>query len=108
MDALFDRFNEPQARRAAFATLIATSDMRSIIARLPRVQAPALIVSRTHEREAHRLTKELSGARLEVLECGFSPPEERSTEFEALVTRFLTPAPLVRTEKRSGFKSRVN
>jgi len=108
LDALFDRFNEPQARRAALATLTATSDVRPIVARLPRVLAPSLILSTRHARSGQRLAKELSGSTLEVLECDFSPAEEQPAQFGNYVARFLaTPPPKPRPRKVASPKPGV-
>lgn len=100
LDALFDRFNEPQARRAALATLVATGDLRPIVARLSRVQAPSLILSTRSARTSQRLSKELNGSTLEVLSCAFSPAEEQPEIFERHVARFLVaPPPKARPRK---------
>jgi pimeloyl-ACP methyl ester carboxylesterase len=100
IDALFASFNAPAARRAAHATMVAKTDTRSIIARLPRITAESLIVWGRHDALApvehgRRLARAL-GARLDVLECGRCPPDERPGEFAAAVAAFLRSVPATR------------
>jgi pimeloyl-ACP methyl ester carboxylesterase len=66
----------------------------TIEARLPKVRTPTLVVWGRDDDVAPwthgtRLARELSGARLEILECGHFPEDERASAFEALVTEFL-------------------
>jgi pimeloyl-ACP methyl ester carboxylesterase len=96
-DALFryyDSFNSPAARQAAHATLRATRDTRPLVATLPRIVAPTLVVwgrgdPRVPVEHGRRLTREIAGARLEVLECGHAPPEEAPAAFADVVSAFL-------------------
>jgi pimeloyl-ACP methyl ester carboxylesterase len=95
IDYLFDLFNVPAAREAAYATMLSLNDTRPLMASLSRVSAPALIAWGRADRvspvdQGRRLARELRGARFEVLECGHSPPEECPDAFVDLAIRFLT------------------
>lgn len=90
---LYASFNAPAARQAAHATVVAKADTRTLVARLPRVNADALVVWGRHDRLApvehgRRLARELRG-RFDVLECGRCPPEEMPEAFTSTVTAFL-------------------
>jgi pimeloyl-ACP methyl ester carboxylesterase len=94
IDLHFELFNGPAAREAAYATMMAMQDTRPLIASVPRVSAPALIVWGRADRQTpvehgRRLARELRGARFEVLECGHSPPEECARDFVEAVRAFL-------------------
>jgi pimeloyl-ACP methyl ester carboxylesterase len=94
IDYLYDVFNAPAAREAAYATMQAMLDTRSLVARLPRVTAPTLVAwgrQDTTNPIAHgrRLAREIRGARLDVFECGHSPIEECPLPFVETVTSFL-------------------
>lgn len=74
-------FNTPAARQAAWATLVATRDTRPLVAKVPRVSAPTLVLWGRDDPGAHvavgrRLARELAKGSLEVLECGRAPHEE--------------------------------
>jgi pimeloyl-ACP methyl ester carboxylesterase len=97
VDYLFDLFNVPAAREAAFATLLSVQDTRAVVAGLSRVVAPTLVAWGRADRVApveqgRRLVRELRGARLEVLESGHSPPEECPEAFAEIVARFIAGA----------------
>lgn len=94
LDAFYAAFNAPAGRQAAHATIVAKSDTRSLVARLPRVSAEALVVWGRDDRLApvehgRRLARELK-ARFEVLECGRCPPDEDPAGFASVVTAFLS------------------
>jgi pimeloyl-ACP methyl ester carboxylesterase len=94
VDRLFDLFDIPAAREAAYATMLAMLDTRPLTASVPRISAPSLVVWGRANREApveqgRRLARELKGARFEVFECGRSPAEERPELFASTVTAFL-------------------
>jgi pimeloyl-ACP methyl ester carboxylesterase len=94
VDRLFDLFDIPAAREAAYATMLAMLDTRPLTASVPRISAPSLVVWGRANREApveqgRRLARELKGARFEVFECGRSPAEERPELFASTVTSFL-------------------
>jgi pimeloyl-ACP methyl ester carboxylesterase len=96
VDQLFELFDIPAAREAAYATMMhAMLDTRSLIARVPRVTAPTLITwGRRHRaspvEHGRRLARELREARFEVFDCGASPPEECPTEFVSTVSSFIS------------------
>jgi pimeloyl-ACP methyl ester carboxylesterase len=95
VDRLFELFDAPAAREAAYATMRAMLDTRPLTASVPRVTAPTLITwGRAHRaspvEDGRRLARELGGARFEVFDCGPSPPEECPEAFSRAVTAFLT------------------
>jgi pimeloyl-ACP methyl ester carboxylesterase len=84
-------------RDATYAMLRAMIDPDTLRARLPRVRAPTLVLWGRDDRVVPwtfgpRLAREITGARLEILECGHAPEVERPDAFEALVTSFLDDA----------------
>lgn len=94
VDEFYDKFNTPAARESAHATMRAMLDTRPLIARLGRVRAPTLVMWGREDKlfpvaHASRLAKELPNARLEIMDAGHSPAEERPEEFVALVNEFL-------------------
>jgi pimeloyl-ACP methyl ester carboxylesterase len=94
IDHFFDLFDAPAAREAAYATMRATLDTRALMARVPRVTTPTLVLwgrrSRTGPVDhGRRLARELNGARFEVLDCGPSPAEECPEAFAHALTAFL-------------------
>jgi pimeloyl-ACP methyl ester carboxylesterase len=97
LDQLFDLFDSPAGREAAYATMCTILDTRALTARIPRVTTPTLVVwGRTNRaypvEQGRRLARELSGARFEVLDCGLSPAEECPEPFAATLTGFLAGA----------------
>ena len=97
VDHLFDLFDVPAAREAAYATMHAMLDTRPLTASIPRVTTPTLVVWGRENRslpvsEGRRLSRELGGSRFEVIDCGASPAEERPEAFTQVVTSFLTAA----------------
>jgi pimeloyl-ACP methyl ester carboxylesterase len=94
VDRLFELFDAPAAREAAYATMRTMLDTRPLTASVPRVTAPTLVTWGRGNRVApveqgRRLARELGGARFEVFDCGPSPPEECPEEFANAVTGFL-------------------
>ena len=94
LDHLFDLFDAPAAREAAYATMNAILDTRPLTASVPRITTPTLVVwgraNRSYSVEhGRRLARELGGSRFEVLDCGPSPAEERPDAFANAVTSFL-------------------
>jgi pimeloyl-ACP methyl ester carboxylesterase len=94
VDWHYDIFNTPAARESAHAVLLATLDTRAVVARLPRIVAPTLVLWGREDRiypvqGAHRLAREIIGAGLEIMDAGHVPHEERPREFLALLTEFL-------------------
>jgi pimeloyl-ACP methyl ester carboxylesterase len=100
VDALYGAFNSPAARRAAHATIVAKADTRSLVARLPRVVADALVVWGRDDglapvEHGRRLARALK-ARFEVIECGRCAPDEEPAAFAAIVASFLQSTPAAR------------
>lgn len=100
VDALFASFDDPGARQAAHATIVAKADTRPLVARLPRVTAESLVVWGRDDRMApvehgRRLARALKG-RFEVLECGRCPPDEEPATFASVVASFLQSSPSCR------------
>jgi pimeloyl-ACP methyl ester carboxylesterase len=98
VDHLFELFDVPAAREAAYATMHAMLDTRPLMASVPRVKAPAMVAwgraSRSSPFEhGRRLARELGGARFEVFDCGSSPAEEVPEAFAKAVTTFLADDP---------------
>ncbi|HKQ71819.1 MAG TPA: alpha/beta hydrolase, partial [Polyangiaceae bacterium] len=94
IDRYYDQFNTPAARESAHAVLHSIRDTRPIVARISRVTAPTLVVWGRRDRMfpasyGQRLAREIVGARLDVLDAGHSPNEERPDEFVRSVSRFL-------------------
>src|SRR5580658_241259 len=94
VDHLFELFDVPAAREAAYATMRAMMDTRPLTASVPRVTAPALVAwgresRRSPVEHGRRLARELGGARFEVFDCGPSPAEEVPQAFANAVTAFL-------------------
>ncbi|NUP14156.1 MAG: alpha/beta hydrolase [Polyangiaceae bacterium] len=94
IDTFYDKFNSPAARESAYATMRAMLDTRTVVARLGRVRAPTLVVWGRDDKlfpssHAPRLAKELAHARLEIMDCGHSPAEEKPEQFLAVVNEFL-------------------
>jgi pimeloyl-ACP methyl ester carboxylesterase len=91
---LFELFDVPAAREAAYATMCAMLDTRPLTASVPRVTAPTLVAWGRANRsspvdQGRRLARELRAARFEVFDCGPSPAEEVPAAFATAVTAFL-------------------
>src|SRR5262245_47357715 len=94
VDWHYDMFNSPSARESAHAVMLANLDTRAVVARLSRIVAPTLVLWGRDDRifpvpSAHRLIREIPGAKLEIMNAGHVPHEERPREFLALLTEFL-------------------
>jgi pimeloyl-ACP methyl ester carboxylesterase len=94
VDWHYDAFNSPSARESAHAVMRATLDTRPVIARLPRIAVPTLVLWGREDRiypvqTALRLARQIPGAKLEIMDAGHVPHEERPREFLALLTEFL-------------------
>ena len=94
IDRYYDQFNTPAGRESAHAVLHAIRDTRPVVARITRVTAPTLVLWGRLDRMfpptfGQKLAREIAGARLEVLDAGHSPHEERPEEFVRSITRFL-------------------
>jgi pimeloyl-ACP methyl ester carboxylesterase len=94
VDHLFELFDVPAAREAAYATMHAMLDTRPLMASVPRIKTPTMVAwgraSKMSPLEyGRRLARELGGARFEVFDCGPSPAEEVPEQFARAVIRFL-------------------
>jgi len=94
VDHHYDLFNTPSARESAHAVMRIILDTRPVVARLSRINAPTLVVWGRDDRQfppalAQRLAREIRGAKLEIMDAGHAPHEERPEEFVAVVTEFL-------------------
>lgn len=94
VESLFEAFNAPAAREAAYATLESLADTRTLVALLPRVQAPTLVVWGRNDRllpldHGRRLVRELPNPSLEILDAGHSPHEEAPAELADKARHFL-------------------
>ena len=94
IDAYYDRFNTPAARESAYAVLRSMLDTRPVVARIPRVSAPTLVIWGRDDKMfrpalGQRLARELPSARLELFDTGHAPNEEQPEQFAATVTEFL-------------------
>ncbi len=72
----------------------ATADARAIIALTPRIETPTLVIWGRHDRVCpaafgQRLSRQIRGARLELVDAGHCPQEERPQEVGAATRRFL-------------------
>lgn len=93
IDRLYEHFNSPSARESAYAVLKAMRDTRSVVARIPRVTRPTLVLWGRDDRVvpasyALKLAREIPDTRLELFDTGHSPHEERPSEFVFTVTEF--------------------
>ena len=105
VDEWFERFDAPPAREAALATMRGLSDPRAVVARLPRVTTPTLLVWGREDRlvpvsAGRRLAREIPHARLEVLAAGHAPAEEAPEELARVLRGFVESAR--RTETSSN------
>lgn len=94
VDGFYDKFNSPAARESAYATMRAMLDTRPLVARLGRVRTPTLVVWGREDKlfpsaNASRLARELVDARLQIMDAGHSPAEEKPEEFLEIVNEFL-------------------
>lgn len=94
IDRYYDYFNTPAARESAYAVMKSILDTRAVVARIPRVTMPTLVVWGRDDRMfraalGQRLAREIPGARLELLDTGHAPNEERPEQFAAIVSKFL-------------------
>jgi pimeloyl-ACP methyl ester carboxylesterase len=94
IDRYYEIFNTPAARESAHAVLQSIRDTRAIVARIPRITAPTLVMWGRDDRMfpaafGQRLAREIAGARLDVLDAGHSPNEERPEDFVRILTQFV-------------------
>lgn len=92
------RLEAPECRAAALAAVRGMADARRIVASVPRVRVPTLVVcgrndSRTSVAAARRLSRRLPSGSLCVLDTGRSPAVEAPTELARLIANFLAKTP---------------
>jgi pimeloyl-ACP methyl ester carboxylesterase len=93
IDLLYDYFNTPSARESAYAVLRSMLDTRTLVARVTRIRHPTLVVWGRDDRifpasYALKLSREIPNAKLQLMNSGHSPHEERPEEFVAVVREF--------------------
>jgi pimeloyl-ACP methyl ester carboxylesterase len=93
IDEFYGYFNTPSARESAYAVLRNMLDTRAIVARIARIRHPTLVVWGRHDRIfpaafAMKLAREIPDSRLELMDAGHSPQEERPAQFVAVVREF--------------------
>lgn len=95
-DAYFDDFDPPEAREAAYATLLNISDVRGLVPRVARVKAQTLVLWGSDDRIfpvaiGHRLAKELPSGKIRVIEgVGHAPNEEAPETTAKLIVGHLS------------------
>jgi pimeloyl-ACP methyl ester carboxylesterase len=94
LDHYYDMLNTPAARGSALATLRAAVDTRPIVAQIPRIQTPTLVLWGRHDKLypaalGQRLAREIRGAGFELLDAGHCPQEECPAQLARVVARFL-------------------
>jgi pimeloyl-ACP methyl ester carboxylesterase len=94
IDWHYDCFNSPSSRESAYAVMRAVLDTRPVVARISRITAPTLVIWGRDDRlypvaNAGRLARELPDAKLEIMDTGHSPHQEKPRELLALLTEFL-------------------
>lgn len=94
IDRYYELFNTPASRGSALATMRATADARAIIALTPRIETPSLVIWGRHDRVCpaafgQRLSRQIRGAQLELVDAGHCPQEERPEAVIAAMRRFL-------------------
>lgn len=95
VDRHYELLSTPNARESAHAVMHAMFDSRPVVARLGRIQKPALVVWGHDDRllpvqHGQRLAHEIAGAKLQILDAGHSPHEEAPQKFVEHVTQFLS------------------
>lgn len=93
IDRHYELFNSPSARESAYAVLSGMLDTRPVVARIPRITQPTLVLWGRDDpilpaALALRLVREIPNARLELFDTAHSPHEARPQEFVFIVTEF--------------------
>ena len=93
IDEFYSYFNTPSARESAYAVLRNMLDTRPIVARVARIRHPTLVVWGRLDRIfpaafAIKLARDIADSRLELMDAGHSPQEERPAAFVAVVREF--------------------
>jgi len=92
--AYYAAFDEPAARTSAHESLRALSDTRQLETRAAGLRLPTLVAWGSFDRVvpasvARKLARSIKDARLELLDAGHVPQEERPSEFGHVLLRFL-------------------
>jgi pimeloyl-ACP methyl ester carboxylesterase len=93
VDAYYDAFDEPAARTSAHETLCATPDTRQLSTRASGLRLPTLVAWGSRDRVVpasfgRQLARSIPDARLEILDAGHVPQEERPSELASVLLRF--------------------
>jgi pimeloyl-ACP methyl ester carboxylesterase len=104
IDAYYAAFNEPAARTSAHETLRAWLDTRPLSTRASGLRLPTLVAWGSHDRVApasagRQLARAIHDARLELLDAGHLPQEERPVELSRVMLRFFDDQ---RSDARTG------
>jgi pimeloyl-ACP methyl ester carboxylesterase len=94
ISAYYEAFNEPAARTSLHATLRRGLDVRPLAARAASLRLPTLVAWGSADRivpaeVGRRLARSIKDSRLELLDAGHAPQEERPLELTTVITRFL-------------------
>jgi pimeloyl-ACP methyl ester carboxylesterase len=94
IDWHYDCFNSPTSRESAYAVMRAVLDTRPVVARISRITAETLVIWGRDDKlypaaNAGRLARELPHAKLEIMDTGHSPHQEKPRELLALLVEFL-------------------
>jgi pimeloyl-ACP methyl ester carboxylesterase len=98
LDRAFSHFTTPRGREAAYATLLGMQDTRALVAMLPRVLVESLVIWGQDDRvvaapQGRRLARELTRARLLMVDAGHAPHEEAPASVVEAVRSLLDIAP---------------
>ncbi|RLB62264.1 MAG: alpha/beta hydrolase [Deltaproteobacteria bacterium] len=93
IDRFYDCFNAPSARESAHAVLRSMLDTRPVVARIARIRRPTLVVWGREDRMvpatfALKLSRDVPGARLTLMDTGHAPHVERPEELVSVVSEF--------------------
>jgi len=92
--AYYEAFNEPAARMSVHETLRRGLDVRPLAARAGSLRLPTLVAWGSADRvvpadTGRRLARAIKDSRLEMLDAGHAPQEERPQELADVMQRFL-------------------
>jgi pimeloyl-ACP methyl ester carboxylesterase len=93
IDEFYRFFNTPSARESAYAVMRNMLDTRSTVARISRIRHPTLVVWGRNDRIfpaafAPKLAREVPESRLELIDAGHSPHEEKPELLVSVVREF--------------------
>ena len=93
LDAYYAAFDEPPARTSAHESLRALGDTRQLATRASGLRLPTLVAWGNEDRVvpaavARRLARSIKDARLELIDAGHLPQEERPEELAHVMLRF--------------------